>query len=159
MDERDLNVYRYLNKHRVRYVLIGGMAAILYGSPRLTKDTDVLIEPEIENCRKLIAALKAAHFVTASLTTAEKILKNEVNIFKDYVRLDILTEIKGLSFKKAWKNRKIKRIKGVRLSVISLSDLIISKQAVARSIDLEDVTTLKKIAHIKKTVIRIRPHK
>lgn len=154
MDEADLKVYRSLNRHRVKYVLIGGMAAILYGSPRLTKDTDILIEPKIENCRKLVHALRAADFGTIGLTTPERILNNEVNIFKDYVRLDVLTKVKGLCFEEAWKNREIKRIQGVRLSIVSLDDLIISKKAAARDIDLHDVKTLKQVVAIKRSISR-----
>ena len=149
MEEADLNVYRSLNKHKVKYILIGGMAAILYGSPRITKDTDILIEPTLDNCQRLWEALKAANFGTADLTTAKKILKNEINIFKDYVRLDVLIKSKGLRFEEAWKNRVIKRIKGVVLPTISLSDLILSKKAVGRGIDIEDIKILKKIKRLK----------
>lgn len=156
MDEADLKVYRSLNRHKVKYVLIGGMAAILYGSPRLTRDTDILVESTLENCRKLTAALKAAGFGTASLTTAEKVLKNEINMFRDYIRLDVLTKAKGLSFQQAWANRVIKRIKGVRLPMIAFSDLIVSKKAAARDIDLYDVRTLKKIANLKRSSSRRR---
>lgn len=154
MDEADLNVYRSLNKYRVRYVMIGGMAAILHGSPRLTKDTDILIEPTVENCQRLIRALKAANFGTIGLTSAKKILYNEVNIFKDYVRLDVLTKVKGLKFEEAWKHREIKRLEGVRVSIVSINDLIASKEAAARDIDLHDVKTLKKVIAITKTIAR-----
>jgi len=34
-------VLRLLDRHRVRYVLIGGLAAILHGSPSVTRDIDV----------------------------------------------------------------------------------------------------------------------
>lgn len=149
MEKADLNIYRSLNRHKVRYVLIGGMAAILYGSPRITKDTDILIEATIENCQKLLTALKAVDFGTANLTTAKKILKNEANIFKDYVRLDVLTKIKGIGFEEVWKGKVVKRIKGVRIPIISIPDLILSKKAVGRDIDLEDVRILKKIKQLK----------
>lgn len=150
MDEADLNIYRCLNKHKVRYLLIGGMAAILYGSPRLTKDTDIFIESTLENCQRLIKALKEVHFGTAGLTTAQEILKNEVSIFKDYTRLDVLTKVKGIDFQEAWAKRVVKRIEGVRLSLVSLGDLIAAKKAAARTIDKEDVRTLEKVVKIKR---------
>jgi hypothetical protein len=34
-------ILRVLETHRVRYVLIGGLAATLYGSPHVTTDVDV----------------------------------------------------------------------------------------------------------------------
>lgn len=154
MDEADLNIYRSLNKHKVKYILIGGMAAIIYGSPRLTKDTDIFIEPTLENCKRLVAALQSVNFGTANLTSAEKVLKNEVSMFKDYRRLDVLTKVKGISFKEVWPRRVIRRLEGVRLFVISLPDLIVSKKAAAREIDKYDVKTLKKVIAIRKKYFR-----
>lgn len=42
-------VYSSLQKHNVRYVTIGGVAAILHGVPRATFDLDILIEATLEN--------------------------------------------------------------------------------------------------------------
>jgi len=145
MEEAHLNLYRSLNKNRVKYLLIGGMAAVLYGSPRLTKDIDILIEPTLENASRLLKALKEIGFVTVELTNADKMVKNEITIFKDYIRLDVLTKIKGIDFLKAWNNKVIKRIEGTKLYLMNLDDLIVSKKSVARELDLEDVVILKKI--------------
>jgi len=38
------DVSRCLKKHNVKYLVIGGIAAILYGVPRATFDLDILIE-------------------------------------------------------------------------------------------------------------------
>jgi len=145
MEEAHLNLYRSLNKNRVKYLLIGGMAAVLYGSPRLTKDIDILIEPTLENASRLLKALKEIGFVTVELTNADKMVKNEITIFKDYIRLDVLTKIKGIDFLRAWNNKVIKRIEGTKLYLLNLDDLIVSKKSVARELDLEDVVILKKI--------------
>jgi len=121
------------------------MAAVLYGSPRLTKDIDILIEPTLENASRLLKALKEIGFVTVELTNADKMVKNEITIFKDYIRLDVLTKIKGIDFLRAWNNKVIKRIEGTKLYLMNLDDLIVSKKSVARELDLEDVVILKKI--------------
>jgi hypothetical protein len=42
-------VYSPLNRHRVKYLTIGGIAAILYGVPRATFDLDIPIEATEEN--------------------------------------------------------------------------------------------------------------
>ncbi|MBI3318769.1 MAG: nucleotidyltransferase [Candidatus Omnitrophica bacterium] len=145
MESGHLAVYKSFNAHRVRYVLIGGLAAVLYGSPRLTKDVDLFIEPTLENAKKALAALKAIRFGTASLTTPQKLLSHEVTIFEDYIRVDLLTAVKGLSFSQARRHRVIKRIEGVQVPMVSLTDLIVSKKAAARSVDLEDVKILRRI--------------
>lgn len=145
MEDIDLNIYKSLNKHRIKYIVIGGIACILYGSPRLTKDTDIFIEGTLKNSTRLWEALKAVNFGTIHLTTPQKIVKNEVTMFKDYVHLDVLTRIKGITFKKAWSRRVIKKIQGVRIPLIHIDDLILSKEGAARDIDLGDVKILKKI--------------
>lgn len=145
MEEAHLNLYRSLNKNKVKYLIIGGMAAIIYGSPRLTKDLDIFIESTIDNAQKLLIALKEIGFATAELTTAIKIMENEVTIFKDYIRLDVLTKVKGIEFSKVWPKRLSRRIDGVKVYLINIDDLILSKKSVARQIDLEDVKALRKI--------------
>ncbi|QEE15966.1 DUF6036 family nucleotidyltransferase [Promethearchaeum syntrophicum] len=46
----------------VKYVIVGGLAAILRGSPRNTSDIDVIIENEPNLHEKLIKAFKAQDF-------------------------------------------------------------------------------------------------
>lgn len=48
-----------LNRHGVRYVLIGGVAATLHGSPLRTGDTDVCPDTRADNLEKLAVALRA----------------------------------------------------------------------------------------------------
>ena len=37
-------VFESFQQHEVKYVVIGGIAAVLYGVPRATFDLDILIE-------------------------------------------------------------------------------------------------------------------
>ena len=38
-------VFASFQKHQVKYLVIGGVAAVLYGVPRATFDLDILIDP------------------------------------------------------------------------------------------------------------------
>jgi len=52
---------RTLVEHGVRFVLIGGYAAALRGSPMLTGDVDICHARDPENLERLVAALEALH--------------------------------------------------------------------------------------------------
>ena len=61
MDEeasRVLGTLRLLARHRVRFVLIGGQAAVVRGSPVLTQDLDICYAPDPDNLERLAAALR-----------------------------------------------------------------------------------------------------
>jgi hypothetical protein len=49
-----------LSSQQVKYLVIGGTAAILYGVPRATFDLDLIIEASLENASRLLAALRDA---------------------------------------------------------------------------------------------------
>src|SRR5271168_5352124 len=55
-----------LNKHHVKYVIIGGYAVFVHAQPRMTKDLDVFIESSPENA---LATYKALAEFGAPLTT------------------------------------------------------------------------------------------
>jgi hypothetical protein len=136
-------VFASFQTHEVRYVVIGGIAAILYGVPRATFDLDLLIDPTPDNARRLLLALTDAGLGTASLTSAEEVLANEITVFKDKVRIDVQTSTPGLTFEQAWRNRRTLTYENQEFYVVSREDLIASKSAAARPVDLEDVRLLK----------------
>ena len=137
------SVFESFQQHEVRYLVIGGIAAVLYGVPRATFDLDILIEATSENTRRLLAALLDAGMGTASLTNVDEILSNEITIFKDRVRIDVQTSTSGLRFQDAWKRRKTMEYQGQSFYVTSREDLLSSKRASGRDVDLEDVRLLE----------------
>lgn len=137
------DVFSSFQKHDVRYLVIGGIAAILYGVPRATFDLDILIEATPENSRLLLEALIDARLGTAVLTTPEEILDHEITIFRDRVRIDVQTETPGIVFSEAWARRRIMTYQGQSFNVLARDDLIASKVAAGRPVDLEDVRLLR----------------
>jgi hypothetical protein len=59
------------------------------------------------------------------------------------VRIDVQTSTPGISFSQAWKRREKMEYQGQQFYVVSRQDLIASKRAAARPIDLEDVRLLE----------------
>jgi hypothetical protein len=137
------DVFKFLQNHKVRYVVIGGIAAVLYGVPRATFNLDILIEASRENAERLLKALLDAQFSTAGLTSAQNILSHEITVFQDRVRIDVQTKTPGVTFEQAWENRETMQYNKQSFYVVSRMDLITSKSASGREIDLEDVRILK----------------
>ena len=66
-------------------------------------------------------------------------LSNEITVFKDRVRIDVLTSAPGLTFAGAWDERETMEYGGQTFFVVSRQNLIASKRAAGRPVDLEDV--------------------
>ncbi len=137
------DVFSSFQRHNVHYVVIGGIAAILHGVPRATFDLDILIEATAENAQNLLDALTEARLGTAAMTSAQEVLDNEITIFQDRVRIDVQTSTPGLEFSKAWKDRQEMKYQNQRFYVASKLDLIASKLAAGRPVDLDDVKALQ----------------
>ena len=93
------DVFKSFQHHEVRYVVLGGVASVLYGVPRATFDLDILIEASTGNAERLLAALTDAGFGTAALTDAQDVVAHEITVFNDRVRIDVQTWTPGLSFR------------------------------------------------------------
>lgn len=136
------SVFASFQQHEVKYVVIGGIAAILHGVPRATFDLDILIEASPDNASRLLAALGEAGLGSASLITPEELLANEITVFKDRVRIDVQTSTPGLRFVDAWSRRLALSFEGQEFFVASKEDLVSSKRAAGRPVDLADVKLL-----------------
>lgn len=137
------DVFRSFQRHDLKYVVIGGIASILHGVPRATFDLDILIEATPDNAQRLLDALLEAGLGTAALTSAGDVLANEITVFKDRVRVDVQTSTPGLNFAEAWSRRKTVTYRGQDFFILSKEDLIRSKRAAGRPVDLEDVRLLE----------------
>lgn len=137
------DVFKFFQQHEVKYVVIGGIAAVLHGIPRATFDLDILIEANEENVRRLLEALENAGFGTATMTNTKDVLANEITVFDDRIRIDVQTHTPGITFGDAWNRRKTVIYNGQKFFILSKEDLIKSKQASGRDIDKEDVRLLK----------------
>lgn len=136
------DVFSSFQKHEVRYIVIGGIAAVLHGVPRATFDLDILIDATPDNAQKLLDSLLEANLGTAALISVEELLAHEITVFQDRVRIDVQTFTPGLRFEDAWRNRATMEYQGQIFYVVSKQDLIASKQAAGREIDLEDIRLL-----------------
>ena len=139
-------VFESFQRHDVRYLVIGGIAVAIHGVPRATFDLDILIEATSDNATRLLDALVAIGFGTATMISAEELLSNEITIFNDRVRIDVQTSTPGLEFAPAWQRRDTLDYHGQSFHVVCREDhLIASKSASGRPVDLEDVRILESL--------------
>ena len=96
-----------------------------------------------ENIRHLLDAMLDAGLGTAALTNVEDVLANEITVFRDRVRLYVQTSTPGIKFQEAWSRRKTLSYQGQEFFILSKDDLIASKRAAGRAVDLEDVRLLE----------------
>jgi len=142
-----LDLLTALNAAEARYLLVGGHAVGLYGRPRATKDFDLWIEASPDNASRVMAALRKFGAPLASLTEAE--LARPGTGFRmgtPPFRIELLTEVSGLSFADAWARRDEHTLDGVRCLVICREDLLTNKRAAGRPQDIADVDVLERQA-------------
>lgn len=143
-DNRVLRVCRLLNRHRVRYLLAGGVAANLHGSVRATKDVDVLVPRDVRNTTRLLNALSELPYGLAQELDVATVLAKPITIVGDDPRVDILLVAATVTFADAYPQRIVRRVEGVRLPYLSRADLIRSKDT-DRAQDAADIERLREI--------------
>lgn len=133
-----LRVLSTLKKHKVRSLLIGGQACIIYGGAEFSRDSDFVVLAEPDNLlalQKALRALKAAPVYFPELTL-EYLRKGHGCHFRcaargvEGLRVDILGKLKGCApFGALWARRNTVRLPGLGgIPVISLADLVESKK-------------------------------
>jgi len=149
-------IFACLDRHRVGYVLIGGLAAVLHGSPLPTLDVDICPSEDPENLRRLAAAL---HELDARIRTPESedgvrfpheaaFLSNVqmLNLATRFGDLDVCFQPAGTGgFAELAPAAVEMRIHGLRVSVATLEDVIRSKEAADRPKDQRMLPVLRQL--------------
>lgn len=140
-----------LTEKKVEYLLVGGYAVALHGIPRTTGDMDIWVNNSRENLEKLIHCLELFGFSELKIDV-EDLLKPYAIIQLGYppVRIDIITDVDGIDFVTAYRNKTSINQDGLNISLISLDDLILNKTSSGRSFDKMDVKKLVKLKQSKK---------
>ena len=146
------DIVRALSSSRARYLVVGGVAVIEYTEPRYTKDLDLWVEPSLENAQRVLLALKKFGAPLAGVSAKD--FTNERLVFQmgvEPVRIDILMGLEGVTFEKAWADRKVVRWGRLSVPVMSAAHLVANKKKVGRPQDLADVERLKPLLAKKKS--------
>ena len=134
------------NDQGVEYLVVGAHALAAHGHVRATKDLDVWVRPSAENSARVLRALAA--FGAPLHDLSERDLARPGLIFQigvAPVRIDVITEIDGVDFTAAWRDRMEAKLGGVSVPVLSRHHLIANKKASGRLQDLADVERLEEL--------------
>ena len=58
MNQDFKDMFKILNEHSVKCLVVGAYAVTYHAEPRYTKDLDIWVEPTLENAEKIWEALK-----------------------------------------------------------------------------------------------------
>lgn len=146
LNENFVDFINLLHEYKVKYVLVGGWAVIFEGYSRNTGDMDILIEREEKNADKVLLVIKKFLGSTIGFEKGD-FLKEENVIMMGRIpfRIDILTDISGVSFDEAYNSSKIYEDDGLKIRCIHINELIKNKKATGRLKDLGDAEMLEKI--------------
>lgn len=155
-----IDLFSALSRHRVDYVVIGGLAVTLHGVERATMDIDVAVAMTPDNLAALVEAARELGMSPVlpvdldALSNVEQLARwhreRNMEVFalrapgSGGVTLDVLlfppVDFGGLH-ERAW----MFQVADAPVVAASIDDLIALKQAVGRPIDLSDIEHLKRL--------------
>lgn len=145
MKERDIFdilklVTGFLNKKKIPYMVVGGIALAYYGMPRTTEDIDILILLEENKIKKFVDFMKKNDFLIdeEDIKTAFK-EKSHFTVFdnKSIFRIDIKGIYDDLDRDSFSRRRKI-HFRGLNLYINTSEDAVVAKLIFGSFKDLED---------------------
>ena len=145
-----------LDRHGVRYVVIGGLAAILHGAPHVTTDVDIVPEEALRNLERLSEVLRE---LNAKIRVAgeedgvpfghdaDSLARVRIwNLVTDRGNLDITFQPSGTyGYEDLRRDAVRMTVRGVEVPVAALADVIRSKEAADRQRDRAILPTLRRM--------------
>jgi hypothetical protein len=126
-------------EHRVRYLIVGGLAFIFHAKPRYTKDIDLWVDPSPDNVVRVNRAL--ADFGSPSLINPDD--PDEIlQLGNAPHRIDVLRNVVDFDFHRAWKRRIRGTYGDAPANWIDLDSLIEIKSRIDHPRHREDVRVL-----------------
>lgn len=145
-----------------RHLVVGGVAVVLHGHPRMTADLDLVVQLESQNALRVLAALKALDYRPRAPVPVED--------FADEGKRTEWMETKGLTvfslwsptfpatevdlfvqepfdFELAYARAIDVHVGGETVKVAAIEDLIALKRAAGRDKDQLDIEALTRIQH------------
>jgi hypothetical protein len=153
-----------LNRGAVRYVVVGGLATVLHGFPRLTADIDLVVDLEPVEARRAIAVLVRLGFrprppvdpfeFADPQRRAAWVREKGLTVFSLFDPGNPLREVDlflehPIDFPSLWRRAVTIPLGHTTARVAAIEDLIALKRLAGRPEDLRDIEALEVIARRK----------
>ena len=126
-------LFRILNAYKIKYLVVGAYAVIYYTEPRFTKDVDIWIIPDLNDPKKVYNALKQFGAPLRNVRPDNFLDRTMIlHIGIAPIRVDILMDVPGVTYQKAWRNRKRTRYGRTYISLLGMEELIQVKRRTGR---------------------------
>jgi len=126
-----------MRTHRVKHLLMGGQACVLYGAAEFSRDADLVILADEENLSRLRSALDELQAERIAVPPFEREYLDmglavhfrckhpeAVNI-----RIDVMSKMRGVDeFEALWERRTTLEIESETIELLSLPDLVQAKK-------------------------------
>ena len=138
-----LDLLRAFSAADVRFLVVGAYALAVHGRPRATGDLDVWVDPTTDNARCVMRALAEFGAPLASVAEADFAAPGVTyQIGVPPGRIDILTDLTGITFAEAWPGRLRRAFGDVDVDFIGREAFVKNKRAAGRPTDLGDIDGL-----------------
>jgi hypothetical protein len=153
-------VFRGLNKARVKYVIAGGYAVNLHGYARYTADLDIIVDLGERNLGKLFDALGSAGYGPKVPVTKEQFVSAQqrkewqkkknmivfsfVELKPPFKLIDMFID-PPVAFDEVFRDSEIGKLDGARVRFLGIRHLIQFKLLASRFKDLQDIAQLRAI--------------
>jgi predicted nucleotidyltransferase len=155
------DILKRFNEFKVKYVLIGGGAAIAHGSAYVTADADICYARDEENLQRLAAALQPLHpklrgapeGLPFKLDASTLNVGLNFTLTTDLGDLDLLGEVAGLgTYEAVSQSSDEVNSYGVQCRVLSLEGLIKAKRAAGRPKDQLILPELEALLELRRSL-------
>lgn len=150
--------FELLNSNDVRYIVVGGLAVVLHGHPRMTADIDLVVDLNPSNALLAIRTLtsmglrprlpvdpEAFADVDQRSEWIEKrgmVVFNLTDPANPLRSVDLFVE-SPIPFDELWSRSVMIKLSSGSIRVASIEDLIAMKKTTGRSIDKADIEALE----------------
>jgi hypothetical protein len=128
----------------VRFLIVGAYALAVHGRPRATGDLDVWVDATPLNASRVMRALATFGAPLSQIAESDFATPGVVyQIGLSPGRIDVLTELTGITFTDAWPGRVRRPFGDIEVDFIGREAFVLNKRATGRPRDLVDVDGLE----------------